>query len=276
MKRFSNIGAARNAGEGLMVLDQFDTTHTILHSYNDTHPNALPHIPSNKELFVAVFFRFQPDERLNACAKIWQKKFDDPTTVYIWAVESLELRQELAKRKLRANVITSPNPPPPRSNMAAGMSDQIIDSTMAFSGLPPIPDFTNPNTQYQYNYQVANQQLEAATTYMQYGLFLDTPNERQPTPTFQSNQSQVYPYSRPNPAWPQNTNGSDQPRCRSFPFCTWRNCNFIHTEDPVLVAIQEESYRQQLTTIPGQTWFPDATLIARYNSYSAPTYTTGP
>ena len=42
--------------------------------------------------------------------------------------------------------------------------------------------------------------------------------------------------------------------------------HFIHTEDPVLIAIQEESYRQQLTTIPGQTCSPDATLIARYNA----------
>ena len=64
-QRFNKIGAASNALEGLMALDQFDTAHTTLHSYDDTHP-----IPSNKEILIANFHRYQPNERLNACAKI--------------------------------------------------------------------------------------------------------------------------------------------------------------------------------------------------------------
>ena len=40
-RRLNIIGAESNAMEGLMVLDLFDTVQTILHSYDNTHPNAV-------------------------------------------------------------------------------------------------------------------------------------------------------------------------------------------------------------------------------------------
>ena len=276
VKRFNDIGTATNAEEALMVLDQMDMVRTDFKSYVANHPGAVPYDPPDQVLIYAIIYRFQKDtDKLNSVRRKYQKKFDDPTTAYNYAADSMEMRIELSKRTLRPNVISSPNPPNPQSSNYASIAPyKPFETTHAYNH-PPAVDFTDLNTQIQYNYQ-ANLPTPYHQSSYQQGYYLPPPIDRLPTPTFQPSATTTYPYSRPSAAWPQSSVGSPQSqlplgqaaRCRTFPFCSFLNCKFAHCDDhglpnPQLTAIQDESYRQQTLVPPGIRWEPDASLRAR-------------
>ena len=99
-ENFDVIGAS-------MVLEQLEYAMTIYLSYNKSHPNKVPYVPTSKIFFQAFVYRLHPDPVLDHCARHFQKLFDGETAYYDFDVQILWLRSELSKRVIRMGISTT-------------------------------------------------------------------------------------------------------------------------------------------------------------------------
>ena len=105
-KRFNDIGAAFTREQCIMVVEQFDRARHILLSYVYNHPDSVQNVPTDKMILHAIIYRFQNDELLESIRESLQEKFDDPSTVYDYLLDSTLLKRELSEQP-RANIFTS-------------------------------------------------------------------------------------------------------------------------------------------------------------------------